>query len=146
VRIKVVEWPHCARRLGEQVFAARRALQLQFSECFEGLPRKSRCAGPRSSFRAPAPAPSSNRRRTNGVRSTLTAERPSLLPARRDCAARIEACSPRRSVGEMSRFADSGLDGNRPSLCLLQVGKRSALRLTSFGSHLHAISDLLCAR
>src|SRR6202140_1310636 len=59
---------------------------------------------------------------------------------------RIEAYSPRRSIWEMSRFADGGLDGNRPSLRLLQVGKRSALRFTSFGSYLHALGDLLRAR
>ena len=46
---------------------------------------------------------------------------------------RIEACSPRRGVGEMSRFAHRSFDGNPPSLCLLQVGKICALGARPLG-------------
>src|ERR1700730_11867045 len=73
---------------------------------------------------------------------------PSVLAGRieRLSASRSRALEIRSQHMGMSRFADGGLDGNRPSLRLLQVGKRSALRFTSLGSHLHAIGDLLRAR
>jgi hypothetical protein len=138
-------------------------------------PQEVRCAAPRSSFRARTPARPSSRRRTHGVRSTLPVGHPSLLPARRECAAQTNPIWHRRPIARRVRrrretgcdrkalcflaisltglrprnrrcFADGGFNGNRPSLCLLQVGETSALRHASFGSHLHAISHLLRAR